>query len=290
MKKEKNKHTLIKIIIICILSISGLLLYSRFISTKGLKVKEYKITNTIITDNFHGFKIAHISDIHYGRTVNLKELEKMVNELNLLKPDIVVLTGDLIDKDTILNENKINELKTNLNNIKTTIGKYAISGEDDENFSEWESIIKESGFTNINDNYELIYNKDYSPILIAGLKSNTNAKESLIERYQVIEQYLNSDDQLNGIYKILIMHEPDFIDNINHTYFNLILAGHSHKGQINIPLFGPVSTLDYSKKYYDEYYKLGDCDFFISSGIGTSDYNFRFFNKPSINFYRLTNK
>ena len=214
----------------------------------------------------------------------------MVNELNLLKPDIVVLTGDLIDKDTILNENKINELKTNLNNIKTTIGKYAISGEDDENFSEWESIIKESGFTNINDNYELIYNKDYSPILIAGLKSNTNAKESLIERYQVIEQYLNSDDQLNGIYKILIMHEPDFIDNINHTYFNLILAGHSHKGQINIPLFGPVSTLDYSKKYYDEYYKLGDCDFFISSGIGTSDYNFRFFNKPSINFYRLTNK
>ena len=56
MKKEKNKHTLIKIIIICILSISGLLLYSRFISTKGLKVKEYKITNTII---FMGLK-SHI--------------------------------------------------------------------------------------------------------------------------------------------------------------------------------------------------------------------------------------
>ena len=290
MKPKKKKHTLIKFIIIVVLLISGLLLYSRFISTKGLEVKEHKITNSLITNNFHGFKIVHISDIHYGRTVNHKDLEKLVNEINLLKPDIVVLTGDLIDEDIVLNEKIINELKTNLSNIKVTIGKYAISGEDDLKFNEWESIIGESGFKNMNDCYELIYNEGYSPILLAGLRSNSDNPESLTERYQVIEQYLNSDESLNNIYKILIMHEPDFIDNINYTYFNLILGGHSHKGQINIPLFGPISTLDYSKKYYDEYYKLGNSDFFISSGMGTSNYSFRFWNKPSINFYRLTNK
>ena len=86
------------------------------------------------------------------------------------------------------------------------------------------------------------------------------------------------------------MHEPDFIDNLNYSYFNLILAGHSHNGQINIPLFGAVTTPEYAKKYYDSYYKVGNSELYISSGLGTSNYNFRFCNKPSINFYRLTKK
>lgn len=289
MNKTKL-YTFLKIMIISIILISGILLYSRFVSTSGLKVKEYKITNSIITDNFHGFKIIHISDIHYGRTIKLKELEKIVAEINLLKPDIVVLTGDLIDEDTKLTEEMINEIKNMLKNINTSVGKYAITGEDDLKFDEWENIINFAGFKNLNDNYELIYKKGYSPILIAGINSNSNTPKSLIERYQYIEEYLNSDEQLSSIYKILLMHEPDFIDNINYSYFNLILAGHSHKGQINIPLFGPINTLEYSKKYYDEYYKLQNSDLYISSGLGTSDYNFRFLNKPSINFYRLTNK
>ena len=290
MEEQKKNYTLIKIIIIIVLLITGIILYSRFISTKGLKVKEYKITNSIITDNFHGFKIVHISDIHYGRTVKLKELKNLINEVNLLKPDIAVFTGDLIDKDTALDETIINELKTNLSNINATVGKYAISGEHDLKFNEWETIIKDSGFKNLNDTYELIYKDGYSPILLAGIKSNSDNPETLIERYQPIEQYLNSDEYLNNIYKILLVHEPDFIDNINYSYFNLILGGHSHNGQIHIPLFGAISTPEHSKKYYDEYYKLNDTDFYISGGVGTSDYNFRFCNKPSINFYRLTSK
>jgi len=290
MEEQKKNYTLIKIIIIAALLITGVILYSRFISTKGLKVKEYKITNSIITDNFHGFKIVHISDIHYGRTVKNKELQKLVTEINLLKPDIVVLTGDLIDKDTVLNKTMIDELKDNLSNINVTVGKYAISGEDDNNFNEWETIVKDAGFKSLNYAYELIYKDGYSPILIAGIKSNSDNPETLVERYQPIEQYLNSDESLNNIYKILLIHEPDFIVNVNYSYFNLILGGHSHNGQIHIPLFGAITTPEYAKKYYAEYYKLNETDFYISGGVGTSDYSFRFCNKPSINFYRLTNK
>lgn len=290
MNKKTKLYTFLKIIIITVIIISSLLLYSRFIATKGLNVKEYKITSSIVSDNFHGFKIVHMSDIHYGRTIKSEELKKIVNEINLLKPDIVVLTGDLIDKDTKLTEEITNEIKNILKQINATVGKYAISGEDDLEFSEWGNIINFANFKNLNDSYELIYNKGYSPILITGIKSNLHSPETLTERYQIIEEYLNSTEQLNSIYKILLMHEPDFVDNINYSYFNLILAGHSHKGQINLPLFGAVNTLEGSKKYYDEYYKLQNSDLYISSGLGTSDYDFRFLNKPSINFYRLTNK
>lgn len=291
MREEQNKkHGFIKFLIIFILIIVSLILYSRFISTRGLIVNEYKITNSIVTDNFHGFKIVHISDIHYGRTVNEKDLKKLVKEINLLKPDLVVLTGDLIDKDTHLNEDDINSIIEHLSNIDATVGKYAISGEDDVVVSNWETIISNAGFKNLNDTYELIYNGGYSPILLAGIKTNYFNSETLTERYQNIEQYINSDDRLNNIYKILLIHEPDFIDNINYSYFNLILAGHSHNGQINIPLFGAIITPEYSKRYYDNYYKLNNSDLYISSGVGTSDYSFRFCNKPSINLYRLTNK
>ena len=267
-----------------------IVLYSRFLATRGLDVKEYKITNEIIADSFYGFKIVHISDIHYGRTVNKSELENLVNEINLLKPDIVVLTGDLIDKDTEMNETKSKEISDILSQINASVGSYAISGNHDKYFSQWENIIKDSGFKNINNTYELIYNKGYAPILLAGISSNCEDNLNINEKYAPIEEYINSSEEFNDIYKILLMHEPDFIDDINYSYFNLVLAGHSHNGQIRLPLIGATILPPNGKKYYNEYYKLNNTDLYVSSGVGTSTISFRLFNKPSINFYRLTNK
>lgn len=288
MNEEKKKHPIIKFIIIFILIITAILLYSRFVATKGLVTNEHKITNGAIYDNFHGFKIAHISDIHYGRTTDKKDLEKIVKEINKLKPDIVVLTGDLLDKDTTLNEDIKKDIIEELSSINVTIDKYAISGNHDLYFSEWENIIKESGFKNINDNYELIYNDGYNPLLLAGISSNLESKVDIKERYNKISNYITNDG--NNLYKILLIHEPDYIDSIDYTNFNLILAGHSHNGQVKLPVVGAVVLPQGAKKYYKEYYKLNNTDLYISSGIGTSNISFRLFNRPSINFYRLTNK
>ena len=288
-EEEKKKHPVIKFIIIFVLIVATILLYSRFIATKGLVTKEYKITNSDITDNFHGFKVVHISDIHYGRTTDKRDLEKIVKEINLLKPDIVVLTGDLIDKDTKLDDTLKNELVESLSLINVTVGKYVISGNHDTNFSEWESIINDSGFKNLNDNYELVYSDGYTPILLAGLSSNLKNSTDISERYNKILEYSNNEN-IKDLYKILLIHEPDYINNIDYSNFNLILAGHSHNGQVRLPFIGGIVLPNGAKKYYKEYYKLNNTDLYISSGIGTSEISFRLFNRPSINFYRLTNK
>lgn len=291
MEKDiKKKHALLKIILIIIFVMVVIILYSRFIATKGLDIKEYKITNELITDNFYGFKIVHISDIHYGRTVNKKELENLVNEVNLLKPDIVVLTGDLMDKDTEMNETINKDISDTLSKIDVSVGAYAISGNHDKYFTEWEDIIQNSGFKNMNDGYELIYNEGYTPILLAGISSNNEDIISIEEKYQPIEEFITTNEDFSNIYKILLMHEPDFIDNINYSYFSLVLAGHSHNGQIRLPLIGATILPPNGKKYYDEYYKLNSTDLYVSNGVGTSTISFRLFNKPAINFYRLTNK
>ena len=72
--------------------------------------------------------------------------------------------------------------------------------------------------------------------------------------------------------------------------FDLGLGGHSHNGQIQIPFFGSFHKKEGSLIYSEPYYKNGNADIYISNGIGTTDYQFRFFNRPSINLFRLVNK
>lgn len=289
MKNEnEKKNPILKVLLIILLIIFSLLLYSRFIATSGLKVKEYKIENSNIPNNFHGFKIIHLSDIHYGRTITSKRLEEIVEKINFIKPDIVVLTGDLLDKNTELSEEQLEELSNILSKINVTIGKYAISGNHDCFFENWENIIENGGFTNLNNTYEYIYKEGYEPLLLSGL--NTRQEEtSVITRYNTLQVKIENSN-IDSIYNILLLHEPDLIDNINIEDYQLILAGHSHNGQIRLPFIGAIIKPDGAKKYYDEYYELGNTKLYISSGLGTSGLDFRLFNRPSINFYRLTNK
>lgn len=275
----------VKILFLLILITSCFFLYIRYIGTKGLKVKEYAIIDTKIPSNFYGLKIVQLSDIHYNVTTNKKDLKKIVNEINLLKPDIVILSGDLFDKNIEYSKKDYEDLVDILSSIDYNIDKYAIKGEDDLNNQNWESIINDSNFKNLNNKYEFIYSNGIEPILLIGIESNyknSNIKETLNSIY--------SEINIEYKYSILVLHEPDFIDEIDYSKFNLILAGHSHNGQIVLPFIGGIIKDKYSKKYYAEYYELNSTKIFISSGIGTSKYKFRFLNKPSINLYRLRNK
>lgn len=280
-KKSKSKK-IIKILFFIIFILIIILLYSRFIGTKGLKVKEYKIVNENFTDNFYGLKIVHITDLHYGNTTNKSDLKKIVDKVNLIKPDIIVFTGDLLDKE--LSNEELEEFKSILNSMKSNIKKYAVNGNHDENFSE---ILKETGFTDLNNNYDSLYNSNNSVILFSGINTNDDINDAI----KNINNFLSDEQNTNNIiYKIMLMHEPDKILDFDYNNYDLILAGHSHNGQITIPFIGSLYKPNGSKKYYKDYYELEGTKLYISGGIGTSTLKFRLFNKPSINLYRLTSK
>lgn len=275
----------VKILFFLIVIISFFYLYSRYIGTKGIIVKESAIVDSNIPKNFYGFKIVQISDIHYKVTTTKEDLEKIVKEINLLKPDIVIFTGDLFDNNIKYTKKDYNDLKKILKNIDYNISKYAIKGEDDLSIKNWESIIEKSDFIDLNDSYEVIYNNGLEPILLVGISSNYKKNH--------IEKTINSIyEKINIEYKysILILHEPDVIDSIDYSKFNLILAGHTHGGQIKLPFIDGIIKDKYAKEYTDEHYDLGNTNLYISSGIGTTKYKLRLLNKPSINFYRLRNK
>ena len=288
MKKIFTLKRFIIFLICFILVITGVLLYSRYIGTTGLNIKEYRLTYKSLTDDFYGLKIIHLTDIHYGRTVYKKELENIKKEVNLMKPDIIVFTGDLIDKDTKLTKTDLKILNSFLNGMEANIGKYAITGNHDYGFKNYDIILENGGFTNLNNKYELIYTNTTNNILLAGVSTNIYGKKTIKEKLNDTFEYLKNTDN-KPVLSILIMHEPDFIDDINYSKFNLVLAGHSHNGQIRLPFIGALVKPNYAKKYYDEYYKIKNTDLYISSGIGVSEVNFRLFNRPSFNLYRLTN-
>ena len=275
--------TWVKALIFFIILITLIFIYGRYINTKEFKVKEYNIINKNIPDNFYGVKIVQISDIYY-KPSNKNILKKAVEEINKIKPDIVILSGDLLNSKINYSDKDLEDLKNILKDIDYNIGKFAIKGENDSN-KKWLDIIDGSDFTDLNNKYEYIYNNGLEPILIVGISSNYK-KNHIESDINDIYQNLNTDYK----YSILVLHEADFIDYIDYSKFNLILAGHTLNGQVKIPFIGGIIRDNYSKKYYDEYYDLDSSKLYITSGISTNNFNFRILNSPSINLYRLRNK
>ena len=272
-----------KFFISVILIIILIILYARYIETFGFITKEYTLYNEDLPNGFDGLKIVHFSDIHYNRAIDSSKVDKIVEEINLINADIVVFTGDLIDKDMELKDSDFEYLTDAFSKINAKYGKYAVLGNHDySKMDEVINVFNNSGFKYLENSYDIIYNQDSEKIFIGGLGNVSYNLDNLDKTME----YFNSNNDID--YKIMLVHEPDISDNIVDNYdVNLILGGHSHNGQVRLPIIGALYTPNGSKKYYDEYYDINGTPLYISSGIGVSIVNYRLFNRPSLNFYRI---
>lgn len=244
----------------------------RYIGNIGIIVKEYPIINSLLPTEFHGKKIVQFSDLHYNKYTDKNKIKKLVNIINKTNPDIIIFTGDLIDLnynlDVTTKEFLINEFKK----INAHIGKYAIKGEEDSEY--FNEILINSNFKILENTIEKVYiNKNYIQLI------------AINDNYQTLQ---NIKEQKTNNYSIAITHTPDKSDDIiSNLNTNLILAGHSHNGQVRFPFIGALMKRENSKKYIDSYYKINNTELLISGGLGNTKYNMRLFNHPSINFIRL---
>lgn len=279
-KKEKETKENKSHIFIYILLIIGLIIiYSRYIATTGIQIKEYSVINNKIPESFKGFKVVHFSDLKYGSTTDQKYLKKLVNKINELNPDIIIFTGDLISSNYKLTDNDKKSIIENLNKLDPKIDIYSIRGDNDINET-YNSIITQTKIIEINNLNKLIYYKGDTPIMLIGLDDSINGNQSLDMAFNYEE---------NNYYKILITHEPDTYEKIKDKNVDLFLAGHSLNGQVRLPFIGSIYTPTGAKKYYDSKYKIDNTEIYISNGLGTSKIPYRLNNRPSINLYRFYN-
>lgn len=249
-----------------LLILISIFLYAKYVEPTALKVNEFVITNEKIPNSFDGFKILHFSDLLYHNENSITLLKKVNEETKHSNIDIIVFTGDLINKD--LNEQDKKTLTSELKDMKANHYKYAILGDHDNN--DVKHLFEESDFIILEETHQNIFNKGETPITI--LNGMDNQEETSLENYT-----------------IALIHKPDDFDKIKNNY-DLILAGHSLGGEIRIPFLGAILKKDGAHKYTDNIYNKDNSLLHISYGLGSEKTKIRLFNMPSINIYRLSSK
>ena len=285
-KKEKEKKKggkLLSIFLFLVVIVVIIFLYAKYSGIKGLIVKEYRVKSEILTNNFSGLKIIHFSDLLYKSTVDKEDVKNLVKRINELKPDIVVFTGDLINKNAKITNEDIEFLEEELESIKAKVGKYAIYGDEDYSIESYKTIMEKSKFKILNNSYDEIFYKNNESMFIIGLPSSLKEEIKLEDAFN----FYKEDEKRKFI--IVLVHDGKTIRFLDESTYevDLVLGGHSLNGSIVIPYYGGIFIDDGAYKYYQEHYSKGITDIYISSGIGTNKYPYRIFNKPSFNLYRL---
>lgn len=288
-KEEKNEirkkrlKKIFKIILLIIIIILSFMFYMHYVGTKGLVVREYKVESDNLPEELHGLKVIQFSDLKYLSTVHEKEVKKLVNKINEIRPDVVIFNGDLFAENDNITDNDVKFLTKELNRINASIGLYAIKGDMDYKNKYYSKVMDNTKFKIINNTYELVYYKSNTPILLTGCGSILNNDCDLGQTF--------SFNEIDNLFTISIIHEADIASTISSRYKpSLILAGHNLNGQVRLPLIGGLIKSNEGKNYLNSKYELGGSTLYVSGGIGTSDSGYRLFNHPSINFYRLVRK
>lgn len=269
--------------------------------TEKLEITEYEIKNSKIPKDFDGFKIVQVSDLHnksFGKN-NSELLEKIDSE----NPDIVVITGDLVEGD-----NKNFHIALNL--IDELIKKYEvyhIIGNHEQKSlikkykKEYETYFKElynKSIKNLN-NDKICLNRGNSNINIYGFivplnyypyffKNYKNRKNRLADKF--IQESLGVIDKEE--YNIMLAHTPFFFEDYEDYGVDLVLSGHVHGGIIRLPLVGGV--LSPNREFFPKYdfgkYEKNNTTMLLSKGLGGSKVLIRFNCKPEIVSITLKNR
>ena len=271
------------IILVGIAIFAALTYYNAFyVNPYQLKVREEYINNTKLDESFDGFTIVYFSDLHYG-VIDDNFLNETVDKINMFDPDLILFGGDLVDhySNNPLNDEKRATLTAALKSLEAKYGKFAVLGNHDLDSENTKNaitnILNDADFDVLTNESIDIHNDSSASFNLIGIDSLSLGNPDINAAYQNVDE--NS-------FNLAICHTPDIFDDIP-SYNDYLLAGHSHGGQIRLPIIGPLYTPKNGHKYVKGYYDLNGTSLYVTSGIGVSRYNFRLFNKPEINFYRL---
>ncbi|MED4507233.1 MULTISPECIES: metallophosphoesterase [Bacillus] len=258
---------------------AGGLGYARYLEPHMLETNFIPIRHRLIPKGFDQFRIVQFSDTHLSEYFTADELSNVVSQVNALSPDLIVFSGDLIDKPHRYREHE--RAVSALKKLSAPYGKLAIFGNHDRGgygTKVYQTLMASAGFRVLRNDLLKLELIDGSVIEIASLDDLMLGRPD----YEGILSKLSKK-----AFSILLVHEPDAALTANQYPVNLQISGHTHGGQIQIPVFGPLITPPYGEIYTEGMYETAGMKIYVNRGIGTTRLPLRFLSKPEITVFQL---
>jgi predicted MPP superfamily phosphohydrolase len=249
-----------------------------YINALKVRVKKLEVTIWKGIKPHGSLNIVVASDIHLGTLICKSRLERIVERINGLNPDLVLLPGDVVDEDLgpVIRQNLGETLRT----IKSRLGVIAITG-NHEYIGGVEKAcryLNEHGITVLRDSWVEIE----KGVVIVG-REDLSSRQLAGKRRKPLEELIAGVDR-NSMVVILMDHQPFRLEDAEKNGVDLQLSGHTHHGQL-----WPFNFI--TKKVYEVswgYKKKGNTHFYVSSGVGTWGPPIRTGNRPEIVNIQLT--
>lgn len=245
---------------------------AHFVESTWLTVKQVRLSDT------PGVRLVHFSDLHYKG--NKSYLSDVIERINDLSPDVACFTGDIVEKVVHLDEAL--ELLSRIN-----CPLYGVPGNHEywsnAPFAKIEACFKATGGDWLPDRVALTRDKR---CLLEGLSGVTRGVQ-LNDRTRLLLEAAGSDaeapaEEAKGIKRILLTHYPATANHLGDAKYDLILAGHSHGGQIRLPFIGALILPGDVDGYDAGLYDTPAGPLYVNVGIGTWHLPVRFLCRPEI--------
>ena len=274
----KMRQKILYLIGVSLFVISALLIHW---GNTALEVNGYEIQSNDIPEAFSNFQIAHISDLHNAEFG--KDNETLIRMLAQTEPDIIVLTGDLIDS-------RNTDVETALDFARQAVEiapVYYVSGNHESRVTAYMDLKMGLGNAGVIvlENQKVEINRGQAYITLIGI-DDPSFRESYLfgDAAGVAEQEIGDLQEASDGYTILLSHRPELFDVYVATGMDLVFSGHAHGGQFRLPFIGGLVAPN--QGFFPEYdagrFTEEKTTMIVSRGVGNSIIPVRVNNRPEI--------
>lgn len=247
----------------------------------ALELNTYTVSSEKLPKIFDGYRIAHISDLHNAKMGD--DNENLLSMLREAKPNIIAITGDLIDS-------RNTDIETALQFTKEAVKIapcYYVTGNHEARVGEYQSLkegLNKVGVTILEDELTDIELSGEHIALLGVNDPSFNTDYLLDDDSDVIDTRLKQLTIETDTFTVLLSHRPELFDVYAENDMDLVLAGHAHGGQFRLPFIGGLAAPNQGlfPKYDSGLYTKDNTNMIVSRGIGNSLFPFRFNNRPEV--------
>lgn len=276
--RHKTKHFKFKYGIPFIILVQILIFL--YLGNNIISVSHYFVKSNSIPSKFDGYKIVQISDLH-NKVFPLKN-KKLVENIKNEKPDVIFITGDIIDRRIYSEEKALLLIKQ----LKKVAPIYYVTGNHEawsEKFLHLQGELSKNGVIVLR-NKGVKVKRGNDVISILGVDDPGFSTRKSKENYNIVKEEIQNIKE-EEVYSILLSHRPELFSLYVDEKIDLVFTGHAHGGQVMLPFIGGIIAPNqgFNPKYYKGTYKDKNTSMVVSRGLGnTSIAPIRVLNPPEL--------